>query len=362
MNAPFPFGFPPATAMYLGLYLFTLILHVLLMNYVLAGGAVLVAGRVLGRRAAEGPGPTGVLLDWMPFALGAAITAGVAPLLFVQILYKQQFYTANLLLFHRWMAIVPVLIAGFYLLYLAKSRAAAAWPGWASTAVRLGAWLGFAFVAYSWTENHLLGRDHAVWPAFYGSGAMRYRSPEVVPRLALWLTGSIPTMAALVGWQLWFATRATGEPCAPVRARRWSLLALLGLVASGLCGVWYYVAADAAVRAQCAGAMAGPYLNLAVLGVALQTVAWTAQWQRARLEATWLGVASAGSVCTLAGVVVVREATRLSGIDIEALYATHAALAAAGGLPLFGVFLAVNAGLIGWCVLRVSREVRVRGT
>ena len=50
----------------------------------------------------------------------AAITAGVAPLLFLQILYQREFYTANLLLFNRWMAILPVLIVGFYSLYLIK--------------------------------------------------------------------------------------------------------------------------------------------------------------------------------------------------------------------------------------------------
>ena len=41
------------------------------------------------------------LRDWLPFVLSAAITAGIAPLLFVQILYQRAFYTANLLLFNR---------------------------------------------------------------------------------------------------------------------------------------------------------------------------------------------------------------------------------------------------------------------
>ena len=37
MDEAFPFGFPPATAGYLTLYTFTLVIHVLFMNYVLAG-------------------------------------------------------------------------------------------------------------------------------------------------------------------------------------------------------------------------------------------------------------------------------------------------------------------------------------
>ena len=39
----------------------------------------------------------------------------------IQVLYQHRMYTATLLLSHRFMAIVPVLIDGFYLLYLGKS-------------------------------------------------------------------------------------------------------------------------------------------------------------------------------------------------------------------------------------------------
>src|SRR5688572_12456208 len=121
----FPFDQPPATALYLSLYLLTLVLHVLSMNYVLAGQSYLAVVGVL--EVVRGPlrsqeAPAAKLRDWSPFALGVTITAGVAPLLFVQILYKRPFYTANLLLFHRWMAILPVLIVAFYLLYLQKSK------------------------------------------------------------------------------------------------------------------------------------------------------------------------------------------------------------------------------------------------
>ena len=39
MELPFPFGFPIPTAFYLTLFVVTLVLHVLFMNYVLAGTA-----------------------------------------------------------------------------------------------------------------------------------------------------------------------------------------------------------------------------------------------------------------------------------------------------------------------------------
>ena len=125
MDRMFPFGFESHLSFYLVVYVLTLVVHVFLMAYVLAGSlwlawATLFPGTDLIPRTKQ---PLArILRDWMPFALSGAITAGVAPLLFVQILYRQQFYTANLLLGWRWMVVIPVLVIAFYLLYVVKSK------------------------------------------------------------------------------------------------------------------------------------------------------------------------------------------------------------------------------------------------
>src|SRR3970040_919336 len=98
MNAPFPFGFPPPTAFYLSLYVLTLIIHVLFMSYVLAGAGYLTAVHLLpgGFADSRHRAPLAeILRDWMPFALSGAITAGVAPLLFVQILLPGPLFTST---------------------------------------------------------------------------------------------------------------------------------------------------------------------------------------------------------------------------------------------------------------------------
>ena len=130
MNTLFPFGFPWPTAMYLTLFVVTAAIYMVFMNYVLAGAIVLLVGYLApgARRRVEGGagGPTrsglGLILkvvrDWLPAILGLAITTGIAPLLFLQILYKHQFYTANLLLFNRFMLLLPALIVAYYMLYL----------------------------------------------------------------------------------------------------------------------------------------------------------------------------------------------------------------------------------------------------
>src|SRR4029079_14901328 len=118
----------------LALYVATLALHAAFIGYVVAGTAyALLRDDALAR----------TVRDRLPFMLGCGITAGVAPLLFVQLLHQHRFYTANLLLGPRWLAVVPALILGFYALYVGKLSARFRTP-----ALAVGI-LCFLFVAWS---------------------------------------------------------------------------------------------------------------------------------------------------------------------------------------------------------------------
>jgi len=361
MNATFPFGFPGPTAFYLTAYVATLVIHLLFMNYVMAGcGYLVVAGiRADGlARTERDVSIAAVLRDWMPFAVSAAITAGVAPLLFIQILYRHPFYTANLLLFHRWMAILPALIAGFYLLYVFRSERVLGWSPLPRVLVILGAFACFGFTGWSWSENHLLGLRSGAWAELYGSSAMTFRDPELLPRIAVWLLGSIPTLSVLVAWQLHHlqshgkAAVKAGEP------RRLALFAMAGLALTIAAGGWYYGQGGSPLRTALTGQLAGPYAAAAFTGMILQGAAWAWQWRGAELTAKPLAMASTGVVLTLCGAAVVREARRLQSLDASEFFEEHRQAFAVGGLWVFLAFFLVNAGLICFCVWIVKRETR----
>lgn len=363
MDTTFPFGFPAATTAYFVWYIVTLVIHVVFMNYVLAGSAYLALTTMFtgGPEVSRQRTPTAMVLrDWMPFALSAAITAGVAPLLFVQILYQKAFYTANLLLFHRWMAILPVLIVGFYLLYLLKSRHVAAWRGWVRVVVGLGAFFCFAFTGFSWTENHLLSLDDAAWPGMYASGDMVYRDLRLVPRFLMWAVGAVPTMALVVCWQLRFL-KHRGDDVPATEVRKLASLGLGGLAAACGCALWYYGCMDAPSRAAVTGPVARVYFVLAIGGALLQVVSWVAMLRRSEFVTPWLWVGCAGVGMTLLGMAVVREAIRLAAVDIAKLYAHHAEAAKVGGRPVFLFFFLLNALLIAWCFRIVHRGTAARG-
>ncbi len=282
METIFPFGYPLATAFYLTLFVVTLVLHVLFMNYVLAGTAWL-AWSIFVRRIPLGAKPVeqtmgemasseSILADWIPTMLSGAITAGVAPLLFVQILYQREFYTANLLLFHRWMSILPVLIVGFYSLYVLRSRWLARRSAWVKTFTGLLPFVCVAFVAYSWTENHLLSMNKPEqWREFYAQRSQVYFEPQIVPRLAVWCLGSLSTTCIWLAWQLRYR-EVHGMQVDP-SIRRLPRLALVGTTASFLSGIVYY-ATTRSVLPILMQPIARWYLLLAVIGMGLQIYGW----------------------------------------------------------------------------------------
>lgn len=362
MSVPFPLNLPGPTAFYLVLYLTTLVVHVVFMNYVLAGTAYLAVCSLIPAASADqkpGEHPFSALLrDWMPFILSAAITAGIAPLLFLQILYQRSYYTANLLLFHRWMIILPVLIVGFYLLYLLKSRLTERSVVLLRTAVGIAAFVCFAFVAWSWTENHLLSLAESAWPEQYASGRLTYRSPELFPRLALWFSGAFPTMALCVSGQVWYL-RSRGLPVANQAVLRCARIAMAGLVVAAICAVWYAFALPNDVRSRITAPDARGFLPLAVIGWGIQFAGWRILSKGIELSFNRLAVLAAGLAMTLVGMTVLREMRRLAAIDIDSLFSTHANAASVGGLNVFLFFFAVNAGLIGWCLATVRRGLRL---
>jgi hypothetical protein len=319
-----PFSSGPH-GLWLVLYLVTWALHAVLVGSVLVGSAYALVHAV--RRTDDALAAR--MRDLLPFLLGAGITAGVAPLLFLQLLYQERFYTANLLLGPRWGAVVPALIAGFYALYVAKAAATLRWRRLA-LAVAVGS---FVFVAWSWTELHLVMRDQAAWQAMYGAGDRLYGQGDVIPRLLLWL-GAMPILFAALA--LWLAPETS--------RRRLAAIALAGHAVAGAAVAWIVTRGGAVDGA------AHGWLYVLAGAVAIEVAGWL--WLlRAPASAAALVVTAATTAALLAGAVV-REAPRLSQLEP----ARPAALEAQG-LGVFAATAVFGALAIAF-VVRTIRSAR----
>ncbi|HEY5927615.1 MAG TPA: hypothetical protein VIV11_38285 [Kofleriaceae bacterium] len=304
----------------LALYVATLALHAVFIGYVVAGTAYSL---VQSLRRADDP-LAATVRDRLPFMLGAGITAGVAPLLFIQLMHQQRYYTANLLLGPRWMAVVPALIVGFYALYLAKQSMR-------FRKLALAAALGsFTFVAWSWSELHELMKTDAVWREFYAAGKRFFLASSIAPRFVILLGAMAATFAMVAAWSATDADR-----------KRLAVIALAARVVSIGGAVWLW---------QTGFAVTGPALAwLVVLGgaVVIELAAWILML-RAPSDRVLALVTAAGTSAIVAAVIV-RETPRVAVIE-----PTHELAVNAGGLVVFVVALIVGTAAIAY-VIRLAR-------
>jgi hypothetical protein len=271
---------------------------------------------------------------------------------------------------------VPVLIIGFYLLYVGKSETARAWGRPARAAAAVVAFVCFGFAAWSWTGNHLVALERARWVDLYLTRGVPAPSPAMLFRLAMWLAGSVPIMAMIVGWQL----RRRPERSAGVEAggaeveaeveaggrarRRLAVLALAGIALATGFGYGHARSLDPPVRAALASPGALLYLVPLGLGLALQAGAWLAIARGAARSGAWsrpaLIAAALGAGLAVIGTSLAREAVRLAALDVHGpglatVADAQARAASSGGIVAFFVFLAINTALIAWC-LRATRR------
>lgn len=355
MSTIFPFGFDTPTVFYLSLYLLTLVVHVFFMSYVLAGSLYLTWANLF-----PGTGdiprvqqPLACLLrDWMPFVLSAAITAGVAPLLFVQIIYDPHFYTANLLLGWRWMVVIPVLTAAFYLLYVIKSRTVAHWPiGWRA-ALGMGTAACFLFIAFCWSANHLLSIHRSHWPEAYASSHFVTSRWDLALRLITWIAGTFPVMSVLAGWQLAFRreSSATDAEQCDTEARRLAKLSICGLMTGGLVGCVYCVRQPEAVTGNLVGSAGATWIAVTVIGVLLQVAAWVIQWRNRCFCKRSILMVTAGAVAMLISTAVLREIIRVTEVGLETFDRDLLTAFEIDGFTIFLLFAVLNSALIIYCV------------
>lgn len=354
----FPFGLPGATAWYTTLYVLTFALHQALMHYVLAGSLVVAWATFFPGHdhvpRHQQPLPA-ALRDWMPFVLSATITAGVAPLLFVQILYPQQFYTANLLLSWRWMAVIPALVMVFYLLYLLKTELLWNLPQVARAIVAALVSLGVVFVGFCWTANYLLSTHETQWNEFYLTGSLPFAATLVLTRMLVWLGGSFASLAVIASWQLRGWSTGDNDAASNSHARLLAYLALAGLgvfCVSGLLALWQTEETASRIVWGKAGL---PYLLLVVLGVGMQVAGWLLQL-RLRFTPLLLLVVTAGWIVSLISVSALREIGRLAALDLTVLIPRHQAATQIAGLPVFLTLTVINGAIIVWCVWIVRRR------
>ena len=99
------------------LLIVTFFLHILAMNFLLGGAVLALVSKWRLRKQVDGNRIFFDIAKKLPVFLPATITLGIAPLLFVQVLYGQFFYTSSIIMAWPWFFVLVLLTVAYYGFY-----------------------------------------------------------------------------------------------------------------------------------------------------------------------------------------------------------------------------------------------------
>lgn len=358
---PDPIPLPAPTGLFTLLLVLTFLLHLLPMNFVLGGSVMMVLSYIRARRAAPEAGRhhrrlIEMLARAFPVAIAFTITLGVAPLLFVQVLYAQLFFSSSILMAWPWLAVVGLLLVGYYAAYWHAYRH----RGLAQTAVWVALVVAAAFLvtAFLFVNNFSLLQNPEVWRSLYLSDR---RGMHVY---AIWDGGVLPRylhfgFAALAVTGLVVAAIGVRVRSREPEFARWALayggrwfIGGTGLQMAS--GVWFLASQPARVRDALLGGNPRDALLLAV-AVGCAVVALAAMAPPTRISAGRLGLGSGAIGITIVLMVVLRQRVRTLWLEPYFRYEQLPVASQWGAVLLFLGLLVAGISLVGWMVWRFFR-------
>jgi hypothetical protein len=192
-----PIPLPGPVWLFWTLLILTFLLHTIAMNCVVGGTLISIVaylrrGRPLFERLA------GDLSRKIPSLLAATITLGVAPLLFVQVLYGRFFYSSSVVLAWVWLSVVAILIIGYYASYGVAFKG----EGTRYRYFSVVSLLTFLTIAFIYTNNFTLMLTPEKWFGKYLASTvglnLNLDERMLWPRLVHTLVASIAVAGLLV--------------------------------------------------------------------------------------------------------------------------------------------------------------------
>ncbi|MGE4505845.1 MAG: hypothetical protein AB7D51_10895 [Desulfovibrionaceae bacterium] len=286
MNAvvlPSPDALPVAWGWFEGLNILTFALHIMLVN-VLVGGAVVA----LTLRSGNRNDPAAAFLSAkLPTVFALAVNLGVAPLLFLQVLYGQLFYPTAVLSAVWFMSMIVLLVLGYYSYYIHQHRAKAE-PGSGGAFLGLGAALALCVSLVLANAMGMMLRPD-LWPGFLGPAAGRmfeFMEPRFLPRWLHFLCASLAVggLAAALVARLGPGRGTDAAARSEAVGLKWFSW---GTVAQMFAGLWWLVALEQPVMLRFMGGDVLATLSL-LAGVALAVAALVMGFTGRTIPAAWL--------------------------------------------------------------------------
>ncbi|MGA1847309.1 hypothetical protein [Deferribacter abyssi] len=148
----------------------TLFIHFLFMNLTLGGSIMIIIAKYFAKiKGNNNYNKIAEEIGWLnTFNISLTVTTGVAPLLFLQILYGQFFYTSSILLSWKWLFVLLAIIIAYYFYYLYKFKPSyIKFTGGKGFIFIILATILFLYVALMLVTNTLVSMQPELWKKIY---------------------------------------------------------------------------------------------------------------------------------------------------------------------------------------------------
>jgi len=257
-----PTPLPAPAWLFQALLLVTFYVHILFLNVTL-GGTLISAVHALVATGKDAPGRrlARLVVGLLPASVSFTVTTGVAPLLFIQLLYGQVFYAATVLVGWIWLAIVPLIVVGYYSVYLYKFEVGA--PG--GRTVWLGVAAGcFVIVAAIQTLVNVLQLTPPRWEAVAVAVGAVTQDPTVLPRYLHFVLGSLAVAGIFLAVVAMERAHRTPDPFFDWLARRGIFWALAATGLQMADGFWLLFSLPREALIALVGGKPWPTIHLAI--------------------------------------------------------------------------------------------------
>lgn len=339
-------------------------LHILAVD-VLVGGAIIAAATGLLRLGPAEQRATFLrrLSRALTVDTALAVTLGIPPLLFVQVLYGPFFFTSSILMAIPWALVIPVVIGGYLLLYGAELIEG--WLGEHVRWVRAGAAGAFALVMLLYVGNVVLMLTPDDWRDVYQDYAHAFYLPvtnaTLFPRYAHFLLAAL-AVAGLAVMTYGLAVRRSDAALGRWLVRFGGHWFLGPTLLQFAIGPLFLVALPEGVRDEFLSAdlletgvlWAG--VGLAVVGMLLLAIVVWFQ------EAAWVGLAGAAAALVSVGLMsVARHLLRTAYLAPEYDVGALPTSTQLGALLLFFILALLGVAVVAVLVWWLARPGRPAG-
>lgn len=141
------------------------------------------------------------LSNSLPLFISFAITQGIVPLLFLQLIYGPLYYTSSILMAVLWISILLLLMLGYYAAYTYKVKAEAL-KSWGPWLLVLSTVL-FGIIGFLFTNNMTLMLSPDKWSSLmHGAPSgflLNLSDPQVIPRFVHFVVAAFAVTGLCVG-------------------------------------------------------------------------------------------------------------------------------------------------------------------